>query len=36
LQPHSLRINNPVRMTEEMYRKLAPQFARHLKGSKAS
>ena len=31
LQPHSLRINNPVRMTEEMYRKLAPEFARHTK-----
>lgn len=36
LQPHSLRINNPVRMTEEMYRKLAPEFARHRKESKAS
>ncbi len=32
LQPHSLRINNPVRMTEEMYRKHAPEFARHRNG----
>jgi len=29
LQPQFLRVNNPVRMTEEMYRKLAPEFARH-------
>ncbi|HLH06649.1 MAG TPA: hypothetical protein VKW78_05400 [Terriglobales bacterium] len=33
LQPHSLRVNSPVRMTEQMYLKLAPQFA-HDAGEK--